>query len=213
MKRTSVANAVLTAITLSLLAMPAHSQSSMDEALAMQRRAESAPPWRMSDSTIINICFDGLDRSAPEVLQAQDLTDISAGSSTPELVSFTTTDRPIYQVSSKHPVHFRGLILKLPGTDVYAVIRPPKDLKPAVDGWVEGPTPAECTTSRMAFHELLNNKGLSSAMACPDLGIRTLFNVKSRSEFTYMRIVEKPRGVRLSNGLRGCREFIYPQTK
>lgn len=179
----------------------------------MIRKAESATPWRVSDSTIVNICFDGLDRSAPDKLQAQDLTDISAGSSAPELVSFTTTDRPIYQVSSAHPVWFRGLILKLPGTDVYAVIRPPKDLKPALNGWVEGQVPTECTASRFAFHELLNNKGLSQTMECPDVGIRTSFTVRSRSEFSYSRIVARPRGVTLANGLRGCRDPIYPQAK
>ena len=213
MTRTCAANSVLAAMALSLLAIPAHSQSTMEEAREMLRKAESVPPWRVSDSTIVNICFDGLDRSAPEALLAEELTDISSGSATPELVSFTTTDRPIYQVASKHPVHFRGLILKLPGTDVYMLIKPPKDLKPALNEWIVGPAPTECTTSRMAFHELLNNGRLSSTTACPDLGIHTLFTVKSRHEFTYMRIVDKPRGIKLSIGLRGCRDFIYPKAK
>jgi hypothetical protein len=213
MTQTWGANSALAAMVLSLLTTPAHAQSTMEEAGEMLRKAESAPPWRVSDSTIVNICFDGLDRSSPSTLQAQELTDISSGSAAPELVSFTTTDRPSYQVASKHPAHFRGLILKLPGTDIYTLIKPPKDLMPALNDWIEGPAPTECTTSQMAFHDLLNNGRLSSITACPDLGIQTLFTVKSRNEFTYMRIVEKPRGIRLNNGLRGCREFIYPKTK
>lgn len=171
------------------------------------------PPWRANDATIIQICFDSMDRSAPDHLSAEEVTDSSLRSARPELVGFTLSDRPIYEVGLSHPIKFRSLLLQIPGTKIRAKIDAPTFLETTVNSWRYAPLPNICTDDERAGLKLVRDGQVSKTVPCPAVGLTVSFKVISSSEFSATRALNRPRGPVIYNGLKGCQEHVYKGSK
>lgn len=151
-------------------------------------------PWRRNDVTLISLCFDSLDRTAPTRLTATEFTDIGSGSATFELVGFTMTDRPVYQISLSHPKHFRAVLVDLPGKQSAAFIAPPSNLSSLIEGWGYVPSPTECTENfRQPALQYKPEFSLKEKMECPVMGINVSFKVDNGPGYNAQRILQNQR--------------------
>lgn len=168
---------------------------------------ETITPWRRSDRTFVQLCFDGLDASAPKRLRALAVSPGSMGSASLDLVGFTLTNRPIYQGAVDHPVRFRSLLFQLPGSSIWARIDAPSDLSKRIEVWRDIDI-SQCTADDAAGFKILHSEPVESA-SCPDLGMKASMKVAPNSEHSITQIHLRSDGPSSFNGLRGCREFVY----
>jgi hypothetical protein len=175
--------------------------------LVLAQTPDSTPPWRRSDSTLVQICFDGLDSTAPKRLKAASVTPTSISGAWLDLVGFTLSNRPIYQGSIEHPVRFRSLLVEMPGSTILAKIDAPTDLPKHIDVWRDVPI-SLCTMEERADFKVLSGTQLQ-AVPCPDLGVHASLKVAASSEHSLEIVHLKARGPSSFNGLRGCRESVY----
>lgn len=173
----------------------------------------STPPWRNSDTTLIQLCFDGLDSSAPKHLSIRTIGKTSmAGGLGAELIGLTLTERPIYQGAIDHPLRFQSALIRLPDSDISLRIDKPDDLEKSIDVWRSTPI-AMCTADPRADFKILNDSPVE-ATACPEnLGVQVSLKVTSYSEMALKLVHLKNRGPEIFNGLRGCREYVYGSRK
>jgi hypothetical protein len=168
-------------------------------------------PWRTNDGTIVQVCIDAMDRSAPNQLIAEEISRATLGRVRLELVGYTLSDRPIYQGAVGHPLKFQTLLLQLPGTNVKARIDSPGPafLQSAIEAWRDAPSPTVCTGDERAGLNLVNGRPVSGTVVCPEIGMSLSFKVISRLEFSASSALQRARGPVVYNGLRGCRESVY----
>ncbi len=166
-------------------------------------------PWRSDDATLISLCFDGLGKESQVRLRGQNVSDGSANSVTFELVGHTTTGRPMYEALLAHPQRFRAVLFDLPGGGVARFDRPEK-LENAIEASVYSVVPLQCVASEQFPAATSILSGASVPMAtCPDLGVNVSYRVVNGPGYGSGRVLDRQRGFKLFNGLRGCREFIY----
>lgn len=162
--------------------------------------------WRSSDATLVQLCFDGLDNTAPKTLRASEISDISTSSKYFELVGFTTTNRPIYQAAFGHPTKVRSVLVGLPGTKASAIIRVPSDLHTHIEVWKTVPIEG-CTLDERAAIAMVQGKKVNT-VECPTLGIDASIKVAASSEHMLKMVNMISTGPTSFNGLRGCREPV-----
>jgi hypothetical protein len=172
--------------------------------------ASQEAPWRRDDATLISLCFDGSGRDAPQQLRALELTDIGSSTTTFELVGFTTTDRPMYEAILSHPTRFRAVVVELPGSQLAALITPPEKLASFIEGWKAVPIPTQCTASRLQPKmQFVPPITLQEPKECPAIGTNVSFRIDNGPGYSSRRVLERQRGLRVLNGLKGCNELIY----
>jgi hypothetical protein len=174
---------------------------------AFTQDPESAAPWRRSDSTFVQLCFDGLDESAPKRISAATLAGGGLVSSGLDLMGFTLSGRPVYQAALSHPVRFRSLYFLFPSSEIWGRIDAPKDFEKRIDAWRDVDV-AGCTADAYAGFKVLNNVPVASA-ACPEMGLHAVMKVAAGAENSIELIRLRSSGPKVFNGLRGCREFVY----
>jgi hypothetical protein len=173
--------------------------------------SETSPPWRRSDRTFLQLCFDGLDTSAPKRLRASTVSPGALESAGLDLVGFTLTNRPIYQAALNHPIRFRSLLVQLPDSPVWARIDAPSDLAQRIEAWRDVQV-SHCTMDNRADLKVLGNVPLET-VTCPDQGLKASMKVAPVSEHSITLIHLKANGPSSFNGLRGCRELVYGSPK
>lgn len=165
-------------------------------------------PWRASDTTLVELCFDGLESNAPNELSLRTVTDSSIGNALPlALIGFTTTGRPIYQGQIAHPTKYRSAFIRLPNSEIWARIDTPSDLKDRIDAWSDAPI-AMCTADPRADLKIIRGVPVEK-VSCPDLGIHASLQVTSHLQQTVTMRNLRDRGPQTFNNLRGCRDFIH----
>lgn len=163
--------------------------------------------FRSSDATLVQLCFDGLDNTAPKTLRASEIGDISTSSKHFELVGFTTTHRPIYQAAFGHPTRVRAVLVDLPGTKANAILRMPSDLHTHIDVWKTVPVESCTLDERAAF--AMAQGGKVNPVECPKLGLDASIKIAASAEHMLKMVNMISTGPTLFNGLRGCREPVY----
>jgi len=182
--------------------------------LALAQAWDAAPPapWRRSDTTLIQLCFDGLDSTAPKRLSMRSISDNSIGGGLgAELVGLTLTGHPIYQGSVEHPTKFKSVLVRLPNSDAWLRIDRPADLEKNIDVWRDAAA-SICTAESQADYKILNGVPVK-ALACPDLGVNASLKVTNYTEQALELVHLRANGPKIFNGLRGCREFVYGPAK
>ena len=172
-------------------------------------QSPSPSPFRDSDSTLVEVCFDSMGRDAPARLVGEETTDFGLTTARLELIGFTMSDRPIYQGRLAHPRDFRALFLELPASSVIARIDRPDSLPKSIEVWRNAPAPTVCTMSPHAAMYVVNGRPLPEPIACPDVKMSVRFTVGSGAAFSNRRNLDRQRPPALFNGLRGCNESIY----
>lgn len=177
---------------------------------------DAAPPapWRRSDTTLIQLCFDGLDSGAPKRLPLQSIGENSMGGGLGlDLVGLTLTGRPIYQGAIDHPVKYRSALVRLPNSEVWLRVDRPTDLEKNIDIWRDVQI-SMCTADPQASYKLLSGASASiQAVACPDVGVHVTLKVSNYTEQALQLVHLKSNGPVSYNNLRGCRESVYAPTK
>jgi hypothetical protein len=170
-------------------------------------------PWRRSDTTLVQLCFDGLDNTAPKRLRVSTVSEGSMSGSGIDLIGFTLTGRPIYQGSIAHPLKYRSVLIQLPTSEVWLRIDKPNDLERNIDIWRDAPV-AMCTADSQASYKMLGAPPYPiESTPCPDFGVRASLKVASYHEQAFEHLHLKANGPKSFNGLRGCRDFVYGLTR
>jgi hypothetical protein len=158
---------------------------------------------------LIEICFDGLDSSAPKWLRIDSIDDNSIGGGSLYLMGLTLTGRPIYQGVIAHPSRYKSALVSLPNSDARVRIDRPANLEKNIDVWRNSAV-AMCTTDPQASHKILNDISASMSVAsCPDIGILVSLTVTHHAVQTLALVHLREKGLKSFNGVRGCGEFIY----
>lgn len=181
---------------------------------ALGQAWDAAPPapWRRSDTTLIQLCFDGLDLSAPKRLPLRTISEKSMGGGLGlDLVGLTLTGRPIYQGSIEHPTKFKSALVLLPNSETWIRIDKPSDLEKNIDIWRDAAV-SMCTADARADYKILSGASVETT-ACPDLGIHVSLEVTSYAAHALELVHLKANGPKSYNGLRGCRDFVYVPAK
>lgn len=180
--------------------------------LGQVRDAAASPPWRRSDTTLIQLCFDGLNSSAPKRLPLLSITENSMGGGHGlDLIGLTLTGRPIYQGSIEHPTKFRSALVRLPNSETWVRIDKPADLEKNIDVWRDAVV-SMCTADAQADYKILSGAPVQ-AISCPDLGVHASLKVTSYSEQALELVHVRANGPKSFNGLRGCMDFVYGPAK
>ena len=87
----------------------------------------------------------------------------------------------------------------------------PVDLEKNIDVWRDAAV-SMCTGDAEAGYKILSGAP-AQAVACPDLGVHTTLKVTNYTEQALELIHVRANGPKIFNGLRGCREFVYPPAK
>lgn len=164
--------------------------------------------------TLIQLCFDGLDSSAPKRLPLRSISENSMGGGLGlDLVGLTLSGRPIYQGAIEHPTKYRSTLVRLPNSETWIRIDKPSDLEKNIDVWRDAAI-SMCTADPQADYKILNGASASVQVAsCPDLGVHVSLKVTNYTEQALELVHLKNNGPKSFNGLRGCREFVYGPAK
>ena len=177
---------------------------------------DAAPPapWRRSDTTLIQLCFDRLDSGAPKRLPLQSIGENSmSGGLGVDLVGLTLTERPIYQGAIEHPVKYRSALVRLPNSEVWLRVDRPTDLEKNIDIWRDVPI-SMCTADPQANYKILSGASASiQTVACPEVGVHVRLKVSSYTEQALQLVHLKSNGPVSYNNLRGCRESVHAPAK
>lgn len=183
-------------------------------AFAQPWDAAPPPPWRRSDTTLIQLCFDGLDSSVQKRLQLRTISESSMGAGFgADLVGLTLTERPIYQGTIDHPMKYKSTLVRLPNSEIWLRIDKPNELEKNIDVWRDAAV-TMCTSDPQADFKILRGASASiEAVPCPDIGIHVSLKVASYSEHALSLAHLRSNGTKTFNNLRGCREFVHVPSK
>ena len=168
--------------------------------------AQGDLPWRRSDTTLIQLCFDALDAdTAPKWFRGESISRRSILPAEFTLDGRTLTGRPIYQAALHGPSEFRSLVVLLPTTHVKLRIDAPPELAKFIDIWGFLPK-GICTVDRDADTKAMDSRPADQLTECPAVGVNASIKIASESEHSLSLLDAKANGPTVFNGLRGCRE-------